>query len=114
MIVKHDEVSLGLVPVRRSTFSVGHMLDDGNGTMRSMIGVRRPGRSKKCEHQVCEPGRRTRVKSTFALRSGVMDLKLRPGKPEDAETCGRICYEAFAVIARQQNFPRRYPLPRLR
>lgn len=34
-----------------------------------------------------------------------MDLKLRPGKPEDAEICGRICYEAFAAIARQQNFP---------
>jgi predicted N-acetyltransferase YhbS len=51
------------------------------------------------------------VKKTFALRSGVMDLKLRPGKPEDAETCGRICYEAFAAIARQQNFPPDVPSP---
>jgi predicted N-acetyltransferase YhbS len=34
----------------------------------------------------------------------LMDLKLRPGKPEDAETCGLICYEAFSAIARRHNF----------
>lgn len=34
-----------------------------------------------------------------------MDLTLRPGKPDDAETCARICYEAFAAIARNHNFP---------
>ncbi len=34
-----------------------------------------------------------------------MDLKLRPGRPDDVETCGRICYEAFATIARKHNFP---------
>ena len=34
-----------------------------------------------------------------------MDFKLRLGKPEDAETCARICYEAFASIARKHNFP---------
>lgn len=34
-----------------------------------------------------------------------MDLTLRPGRPEDAETCGGICYEAFAAIARRHNFP---------
>ncbi|MGH3921080.1 MAG: GNAT family N-acetyltransferase [Pseudonocardiaceae bacterium] len=34
-----------------------------------------------------------------------MDLTLRPGRPEDAETCGRICYEAFTAIARKHNFP---------
>ena len=32
-----------------------------------------------------------------------MDLKLRPDRPEDADACGRICYKAFAAIARQQN-----------
>ena len=32
-----------------------------------------------------------------------MDLKLRPGRPEDAEPCGRICYEAFAAIALVQS-----------
>ncbi len=34
-----------------------------------------------------------------------MDLTLRPGRPKDAETCGRICFEAFAAIARKHNFP---------
>jgi GNAT superfamily N-acetyltransferase len=33
-----------------------------------------------------------------------MDLKLRPGTPEDAQTCGRICYEAFSTIASEHNF----------
>ncbi len=40
-----------------------------------------------------------------------MDLKLRPGTLEDAETCGRICYEAFATIARQHNFHPDFPAP---
>ena len=34
-----------------------------------------------------------------------MDFKLRPGQLQDAAACGRVCYEAFAAIARQQNFP---------
>lgn len=34
-----------------------------------------------------------------------MDLKLRPGTPEDAQTCGRICYDAFSTIASEHNFP---------
>jgi GNAT superfamily N-acetyltransferase len=34
-----------------------------------------------------------------------MDLKLRPGTPEDAQTCGHICYEAFSTIASEHNFP---------
>jgi GNAT superfamily N-acetyltransferase len=40
-----------------------------------------------------------------------MDLELRPGSLEDAETCGRICYEAFAAIARQHDFPPDLPTP---
>jgi predicted N-acetyltransferase YhbS len=40
-----------------------------------------------------------------------MDLKLRPGKAEDAEACARICYEAFTSIARQYNFPPDFPGP---
>jgi GNAT superfamily N-acetyltransferase len=40
-----------------------------------------------------------------------MDLKLRPGKPEDAEACGRICYEAFSTIASEHNFPPDFPTP---
>ena len=34
-----------------------------------------------------------------------MDLNLRRAKPEDADACSRICYEAFAQISEQHNFP---------
>lgn len=34
-----------------------------------------------------------------------MDITLRRGTREDAESCGRICHEAFATIAQQHNFP---------
>ena len=40
-----------------------------------------------------------------------MDLKLRPGTPEDAQTCGRICYEAFSTLAREHNFPKEMSTP---
>ncbi len=42
-----------------------------------------------------------------------MDLKLRPGTPEDAQTCGRICYEAFSTLAREHNFPPEVPAPEM-
>jgi predicted N-acetyltransferase YhbS len=38
-----------------------------------------------------------------------MDLKLRPGTPEDAEACGRICYDAFATIAAAHGFACDFP-----
>lgn len=34
-----------------------------------------------------------------------MEIKLRPGAPEDADECGRICHDAFAAIANQHRFP---------
>lgn len=34
-----------------------------------------------------------------------MEIKLRPGAPEDANECGRICHDAFAAIANQHRFP---------
>ena len=40
-----------------------------------------------------------------------MSLELRPGTPEDAETLGRICYEAFYAIATAHNFPPDFPDP---
>ena len=40
-----------------------------------------------------------------------MDVILRTGKPDDAETCGSICYEAFKAIAEQHNFPQDFPAP---
>jgi predicted N-acetyltransferase YhbS len=38
-------------------------------------------------------------------------LVLRPGKDDDAEACGRICYEAFATLATDHGFPPDFPSP---
>jgi GNAT superfamily N-acetyltransferase len=38
-----------------------------------------------------------------------MELKLRPGTPEDANTCGTICYNAFKTIAEEHNFTPDFP-----
>jgi hypothetical protein len=38
-----------------------------------------------------------------------MNLEIRPGRPEDAEHCGMICFEAFKDIAEQHNFPPDFP-----
>lgn len=35
----------------------------------------------------------------------MMNLKLRAGRPEDAEITGRICFEAFKTISEKHNFP---------
>lgn len=43
--------------------------------------------------------------------SAAMDVVLRPGTLDDAETCGRICYEAFKTISEQHNFPADFPSP---
>lgn len=40
-----------------------------------------------------------------------MSLTLRPGQPEDATSCGTICYHAYATIAAQHNFPPSFPSP---
>jgi predicted N-acetyltransferase YhbS len=42
-----------------------------------------------------------------------MDVKLRPGGPQDAEACGRICFEAFGAIAGRHNFPSDFPAPEI-
>ncbi len=38
-----------------------------------------------------------------------MNLRLRPGTAEDAETCGTICYEAFKSISEAHHFPPDFP-----
>jgi predicted N-acetyltransferase YhbS len=40
-----------------------------------------------------------------------MNIILRGGRPDDAESCGQICYEAFKAIADQHNFPPDFPEP---
>jgi GNAT superfamily N-acetyltransferase len=42
-----------------------------------------------------------------------MSIKLRPGKPEDAMQCGKICYSAFKTIAEEHNFPPDFLSPEL-
>ena len=46
--------------------------------------------------------------SSQALTSVV---QLRPATATDADICGSICYEAFAAINRQHNFPPEFPSP---
>lgn len=40
-----------------------------------------------------------------------MNLNLRIGRPEDAQECGVICYQAFKVISEAHNFPPDFPAP---
>ena len=39
-----------------------------------------------------------------------MNLILRPGTAQDAETCGRICFEAFTSISEAHNFTPDFPV----
>jgi predicted N-acetyltransferase YhbS len=38
-----------------------------------------------------------------------MTIQIREARAEDAEACGRICYEAFTAIANAHNFPPDFP-----
>ena len=38
-----------------------------------------------------------------------MPIQIRPMKPEDVETCGRICYEAFRDISERHGFSPDFP-----
>src|SRR6266496_4709590 len=38
-----------------------------------------------------------------------VDYRLRPGRPDDASECGRICYEAFRAVAEAHGFPPDFP-----
>lgn len=44
-----------------------------------------------------------------AVQETPSSITLRPGRPADAAACGKICYEAFATIAGQHNFPPDFP-----
>ena len=39
----------------------------------------------------------------------MQDVHLRPIRPDDAEACARIIYEAFSGIAHKHNFPPDFP-----
>jgi len=38
-----------------------------------------------------------------------MSITFRPGRPEDAERCGTICYQAFKTISERHGFPPDFP-----
>jgi predicted N-acetyltransferase YhbS len=38
-------------------------------------------------------------------------ITLRPGTPEDAGACGRVCHAAFTAIAKAHGFPSDFPAP---
>src|ERR1044071_7878874 len=42
-----------------------------------------------------------------------MDISIREGTPEDAEVCGRICYDAFKTISEAHGFIPDFPEPQL-
>ena len=44
---------------------------------------------------------------------GDMPLALRPARPDDADPCGRICYQAFTAINAQHGFPPDFPAPEI-
>jgi len=46
---------------------------------------------------------------TLTLGRAPAPTLLRPGRPDDAEAAGRICYAAFARIAHAHNFPADFP-----
>lgn len=41
--------------------------------------------------------------------SPTKDLMLRAASADDAQVCGRICFEAFGAISRRHNFPEDFP-----
>ena len=41
----------------------------------------------------------------------IHETEIRRATPEDADICGRICYEAFTTISDQHNFAHEFPTP---
>jgi hypothetical protein len=50
------------------------------------------------------------VETRAANESRTAGLRLRPGRPEDAERLGSICYGAFRAISEGHSFPPRLSL----
>jgi hypothetical protein len=47
------------------------------------------------------------------LIRGDQAVVIRRATPDDAEVCGRICFEAFGTLADKYNFPRDFPAPEI-
>jgi predicted N-acetyltransferase YhbS len=48
--------------------------------------------------------------ATLATKTALA-ARLRPGTPDDADACGRICHAAFTAIATEHGFPSDIPSP---
>jgi GNAT superfamily N-acetyltransferase len=53
------------------------------------------------------------VETRAANESRTAGLRLRPGRPEDAERLGSICYGAFRAISEGHSFPPDFPSPEI-
>ena len=51
------------------------------------------------------------MKETATLLNDKDSVVIRRATPEDAEACGKICFEAFDTLARHHNFPPDFPSP---
>lgn len=49
--------------------------------------------------------------STQISKGPAQEVVIRRAKPEDAQICGRICYDAFHKISSEHNFPPDLPAP---
>jgi GNAT superfamily N-acetyltransferase len=53
------------------------------------------------------------IETRTTNESGAAGLRLRAGRPEDADACGSICYGAFRTISDEHNFPPDFPSPEI-
>ena len=49
-----------------------------------------------------------------AVPPGDPSITIRRAKPEDAQACGRICFDAFYKISTNHGFPPDFPSPDVR
>src|SRR5437868_981464 len=43
------------------------------------------------------------------MTTATKNVTLRSGSPQDAQICGKICYEAFKTISEKHGFPNDFP-----
>jgi L-amino acid N-acyltransferase YncA len=55
--------------------------------------------------------RTTMAGQSKAVHSGEPSVVIRRASAADAEVCGRICFDAFTVLANRHNFPPDWPAP---
>ena len=66
-------------------------------------------RAKTSSHRLPQDGQYSPEMSALAGT----EVVIRPGRPQDADACGRICYEAFRTVAERHGFPPDFPTPEM-